>query len=826
MKKLIFCIIGQNWRRGWSCLSIFLWVLWSLGGSRDVDAQNLPSEWWWSADGRTLHTGGKADPGFYHPDSIRRVDLSFPQANYWTLLGQNYASETNLLATLSVGNQVLDSVGVRFRGNTSYTTIGSSQKKSFGIETDWLRPNQDLMGFRNLKFNNAHGDATFMREVLYNQTARRYTPIAKGNFVRLFLNGQDWGLYCNVQDVDKDFLEEWFLSNDGPRFRATTGVSGGGGGPGGGWGDGTAGMNFLGVDTNLYKTYYSLKSSDIPYTWEALVKACQVLSQVPGAPQDSTRRYLDIDRILWYLAVENVFADDDSYVMKGKMDYMVYYEPETGRVFPFEYDGNSSFLSTAATSASWTPFKNVTSVNYPLLNKLLNVPEWRQRYLAHYRTILAETFNPTRLHPMIDTMNARIASLVAADTKKLTTTAAYTSGVPSLKTFVTNRYNYLSNNVEVAQQGSVILGMDQYDSSGRWNVAPLPGQVVRIRVKVANAAQTASVRLYHAEGWVGNFQRMDMWDDGLHFDSLPGDGLYGAVLPGHAAMTVVRYYAEAVANNTAQSLTYFPAGAEHDVMVYRVQGGALRNGLVINEFMAMNQGGPVDDIGENDDWIELHNVSNQAVNAGRYVLTDNPLNTTKWKFPRNTVVPAGGYLIVWADEDSSQGPYHANFKLSGLGETLYLYDSNTVLQDEVIYPNQVPDSSWARIPNGSGPFARRAHTIAANNNFALNVPNNLWRKLDFRLYPNPGDKQVHWEISGIHENNGSGPGGEDANSSFDAEMVNAAGQVLWKSSGALPQQTDASNPGGVVDVSDWPQGAYWFRMRSGNRVYLRTWIKR
>ncbi|MFM8514218.1 MAG: CotH kinase family protein, partial [Bacteroidota bacterium] len=271
MKKQLFPMMGQDWHRGWSHLSICLWVLWGLAGLRDAHAQNLPSEWWWSADGRTLYTGGKPDPGFYHPDSIRRVDLSFPQANYWTLLGQNYASETNLLATLSMGNQVLDSIGVRFRGNTSYSTIGSSQKKSFGIETDWLRPNQDLMGFRNLKFNNAHGDATFMREVLYNQTARRYTPIAKGNFVRLFLNAQDWGLYCNVQDVDKDFLKEWFLSNDGPRFRATTGVSGGGG-PN--WGDGTAGMNFLGVDTNLYKTYYSLKSSDIPHTWAALVKAC------------------------------------------------------------------------------------------------------------------------------------------------------------------------------------------------------------------------------------------------------------------------------------------------------------------------------------------------------------------------------------------------------------------------------------------------------------------------------------------------------------------------------------------------------------------------
>ncbi|MFM7700636.1 MAG: T9SS type A sorting domain-containing protein, partial [Bacteroidota bacterium] len=147
-------------------------------------------------------------------------------------------------------------------------------------------------------------------------------------------------------------------------------------------------------------------------------------------------------------------------------------------------------------------------------------------------------------------------------------------------------------------------------------------------------------------------------------------------------------------------------------------------------------------------------------------------------------------------------------------------------QDEVIYPSQVLDSSWARIPNGSGPFMRRAYTIAANNNFALTVPNNVWTRPDFRLFPNPGDKQIHWEISGMHEINGSGQGSDVGDPSFEAELVNAAGQVLWKRSGALFQQPDASNPGGVVDVSDWPQGAYWFRMRSGNRVYLRTWIKR
>lgn len=770
-----------------------------------AQAQNLPSEWYFSPDGRTLYTGGRPDQGLYHPDSIRTVNLTFPQSNYWTLLGQNYTSETNIPATIAMGGITLDSVGVRFRGNTSYTTITTSQKKSFGIEIDWLRPGQDLMGFRNLKFNNAHGDATFMREVLYNQTARRHTPIAKGNFVRLFLNGQDWGVYDHVQDVDKEFLKEWFLSNDGPRFRATTGVSGGA--PGGGWGDGTAGMNFLGLDTNLYKNYYSLKSSDIALTWEALVQACRALSLVPSAPTDSTRRYLDIDRILWYLAVENIFADDDSYIMKGKMDYMVYYEPETGRTFPFEYDGNSSFLSTAATSTSWGPFKNVSNANYPLLNKLLNVPEWRQRYLAHYRAILAESFNPTRLHPVIDTMNARIAALVAADTKKLYSTANYTSGVTSLKSFVTNRYNYLRTQTEVAQQGPVVQSLDQYDSLGRWNEAPLPGARVGIRARVSNPTTVQAVRLYYGTGWVGNFARLTMLDDGLGGDSLAGDGIYGAYLPGQPAQTVVRYYVEAVASNTAQSVTYYPAGAEHDVMVYRVQGGASRDRLVINEIMALNQGGPVDDNGETEDWIELHNRSNASVDAGGYWLTDNPSNLRKWSLPQGTRVPAGGYLVIWADEDSSQGPLHANFKLSAMGETLYLYDSSLLLQDELIFAAQIADSSLARIPNGSGPFVRRAHTIGANNNWALGVETDQAPRPTLTLYPNPTDDRLHVRFPW-----------NDQGSLWKVEWLDATGRVHGSQMG-----NDLET---VIPVEGLPTGTYWLRVSRGLQVYLRPWIKR
>ena len=351
------------------------------------------------------------------------------------------------------------------------------------------------------------------------------------------------------------------------------------------------------------------------------------------------------------------------------------------------------------------------------------------------------------------------------------------------------------------------MSLDQYDSLGRWNEAPLPGARVLVRAQVTNPATVQALRLYYATGWVGNFGRINMLDNGMSGDSLAGDGIYGAYLPGQAAQSVVRYYVEAVATNTAQSVTYYPPGAEHDVMVYRVQGGASRDRLVINEIMALNQGGPVDDNGESEDWIELHNRSNASVDAGGYWLTDNPANLRKWSLPLGTRVPAGGYLVIWADEDSSQGPLHANFKLSALGETLYLYDSNLVLQDELIFAAQVADSSLARIPNGSGPFVRRPHTIAANNNWALGVETTQARQPLLTLYPNPAQDILRVRLNLL----------EDA-SPWRIELVDVTGRV---------HRTHEGWGGDIsLSVEGMTAGTYWLRLSHGDRLYLRSWIKR
>ena len=111
----------------------------------------------------------------------------------------------------------------------------NSQKKSFNISIDYTLPDQRLMGYKTLNLINCNSDATFMREVLYSNTCRQLVPSAKANFVKLVINGQNWGVYANVQQLNAQFLEDWFPSNEGTQWRGDgMGAMGGGGGNAGG----------------------------------------------------------------------------------------------------------------------------------------------------------------------------------------------------------------------------------------------------------------------------------------------------------------------------------------------------------------------------------------------------------------------------------------------------------------------------------------------------------------------------------------------------------------------------------------------------------------
>jgi hypothetical protein len=138
--------------------------------------------------------------------------------------------------------------------------------------------------------------------------------------------------------------------------------------------------------------------------------------------------------------------------------------------------------------------------------------------------------------------------------------------------------------------------------------------------------------------------------------------------------------------------------------------------VYLNEFVASTDNDDPhvysDDAGNAEDWIELHNPDASAADIGGYYLTDNAANLRKWRFPTPTLIPANGYLVVFASNNNravSGQTLHTNFKLSDAGEYLGLVqpDGTTIVKAFAPTFPVVPEywSYGLTLPSAGGAYA-------------------------------------------------------------------------------------------------------------------------
>jgi hypothetical protein len=181
--------------------------------------------------------------------------------------------------------------------------------------------------------------------------------------------------------------------------------------------------------------------------------------------------------------------------------------------------------------------------------------------------------------------------------------------------------------------------------------------------------------------------------------------------------------------------------------------------VVVNEVLARNLNGIRDEANQPEDWIELYNKSSLAVDVGGLYLTDDPLQPTKWRIPPSYVVPPGGTLLIWADEDLLQGPLHCSFKLSQSGEQVLLFDlDGTTLLSELVFGPQVADVStgWfqdggARLVTFPDPSPNARNELSSCGARRFSALDSSQQPIALRLSGTPGlGQQVSFQI-------GSGP---------------------------------------------------------------------
>ncbi len=572
---------------------------------------------------------------FYDINNINTIEITFSQANWDNILDSLYAdgNEERLIGTIVVNSVQYDSVGVRYKGGSSYNP--SRIKNPLNIKLDHIIDGQEIDGYGTLKLANIFKDPSFVREVISYEIARKYMPAGKANFINVYINGDLFGLYTSVQCVDKFFLNNHFYNGENTFLKGEIIGS-----------QEIKVWGYFGTDSTNYYDCYELRSDS---GWSDLIGFLDILNNNP----DAIEEVLDVDRHLWMLAFDILMINLDAPINFGHNFYL--YKNGSEQFNPILWDLNENFGGFTMLIGSGPlnvkqmqeldPFLNITNSNYPIINKILSDSTYQKMYIAHMKTIIEENFsNDWYLNRALE-IQSKIDTDVQTDPNKFYTYNDFINNISNsvgfgpqsivgLVELMDARITYLTE-LPLFQATSPTISNISYTPT---NI--LPNSTVWFSAEIGDAN---SVMLGYRHSIIDKFEKVQMFDDGSHNDGAAGDGVYGVSIM--VATSTLHYYIYAENDDAGM---FSPERAEYEFYTLFVTGD-----LVINEFMAINNTIVADQNGEYDDWIELYNNSSSPISLNGYYLTDNENDLTKWIFP-DTSIGANDYLIIWADNDITE----------------------------------------------------------------------------------------------------------------------------------------------------------------------------
>ncbi|MCC7042929.1 MAG: CotH kinase family protein [Acidobacteria bacterium] len=355
-------------------------------------------------------------------------------------------TDVDVPARVTVDGKVYPGVGIHFRGNSSFG-VGNGYKRSLNLSFDFIDEDQDILGYRTLNFLNANEDPTMMRTVLSMHIARQHVPAPRANFVRVVINGENWGVYANAQQFNKEWANDNFKTTKGDaRWKVP---QGGGGGIGG--------FRYMGDDPGAYRNTFEIKSKDEAASWNALINLARVLDTTPVAQLEAALApILDIDGYLKFLALDNVMASGDGFYSRTA-DYSLYLDTDGRFHFTF-HDANEMFSAGGGRGGGGgfgggggvrlDPLVSANDAGKPIISKVLAVPALRVKYIAYVKEMAQKSLDWNALGPVVKQYRDLIAADVARDTRKLMSTEAFmasTADDGSLRTFIDERRAFLLN---------------------------------------------------------------------------------------------------------------------------------------------------------------------------------------------------------------------------------------------------------------------------------------------------------------------------------------------------------------------------------------------
>jgi hypothetical protein len=276
------------------------------------------------------------------------------------------------------------------------------------------------------------------------------------------MNGQLWGFYTVVEQIDDQFLDRWIGDDNGNLFVAGDNFQQGGGTE--------ADLKWYGSDQTLYYDRYELKTNEAANDWNDLLDLIDLLNNSSDAvlTTDLPSRW-EWDQLCRSFALDNLFANLDSYINSSR-NYYIYHNSTTDRWEWIKWDANEAFGQYSGGQQNLVQLSpTYAATNRPLAQRMMNITALRDDYLTQYCQVL-DHFTNAEMDPAIDSLKVLIQASVYADPNKMYTNALFDQNITQdvtlgggpgggtcygLKSFINTRRQYLTGALDCALYTSV-----------------------------------------------------------------------------------------------------------------------------------------------------------------------------------------------------------------------------------------------------------------------------------------------------------------------------------------------------------------------------------
>jgi parallel beta-helix repeat protein len=377
-----------------------------------------------------------------YSNEIREFYIKCDTADF-NYMYENYEEDHYIPIELETEGEKWTNVEMRIRGDDSREYPKKSLKIKFNDEPF-------LNGRDKINLNAEYTDPTFTRQFLASHLFQQAGhPCFKSEQVRLYLNGEYFGLYLMVENMDSDFLAENDLDPIGNLYKATHDAA------------------CLSIFDDVYKSWE--KKTNEHHNWDDLQELIDSLENIPEREYyDFCKRTFDYDKMLNIIALNMLLANGSTYYH----NYYMYHDIHgSGKWMMLPWDMDKTFIAYS----KYFPYHSTGQIwihDNPFVERAIASKKIMEDLKVKLLNLHETYFNNDYLDPIIDSLSITLYESVANDnTIDIDSMDVYYNHIDKIKDFIKDRYYILISQINSLPMNFKIhrlTGMQSGDVAISW----------------------------------------------------------------------------------------------------------------------------------------------------------------------------------------------------------------------------------------------------------------------------------------------------------------------------------------------------------------------